>query len=58
MTVEAVSSITRNREVEKLKKIVDQNQVLSKHIDHYSVVLTALENSIEALAQRKPEAKS
>lgn len=41
-----------------MKKIVDTNQVLSKHIDHYSSVLYALENNIEGLAQRKPEVKS
>ena len=56
--MEAVTDITRHREISKLKKIVDTNQVLAKHIDHYSSFLYSLENNIEALAQRKPEAKS
>ena len=43
--------------MEKLKRIVDTNLQLSKHIDHYGNVLSNLENSIEGLAQRKPEAK-
>jgi DNA repair exonuclease SbcCD ATPase subunit len=58
ITVEKVTEIARDREVERLKRIVDNNKQLSKHIDHYSTVLANLENSIESMAQRKPEARS
>jgi len=53
-----VTEIARNKEIEHLKKIVDNNKTLAKYTDHYTNVLNQIENSIENLAQRKPEVKS
>ena len=41
-----------------LKKIVENNKKLAKYTDHYSNLLSQVETSIEALAERKPEVKS
>jgi len=41
-----------------LHKIVDNNKTIAKYTDHYSTILTNIENSIETLAQRKPEVRS
>ena len=54
ITVEAVNSIAQGKEINRLKRIIDSNQQLSKYIEHYSQVLNTLENNIETLAQRKP----
>jgi signal transduction histidine kinase len=40
LTVEAVTEMARQQEVERLKRIVDTNLQLSKHIDHYGNVLS------------------
>ena len=58
ITVEAVNSIAQGKEITRLKRIIDNNQQLSKYIEHYSQILHSLENNIETLAQRKPEAKA
>ena len=58
ITVEIVSQIAREQEIQRLNRIVDSNKKLAKYTDHFSNVLTHLENSIENLAQRKPEARS
>lgn len=58
LSIQAVAEIARNKEIEQLKKIVDNNKTLAKYTDHYSNILGEIENSIENLAQRKPEVKS
>lgn len=58
ITVELVAEIARDQEIQRLNRIVDNNKKLAKYTDHYSSVLANLENSIETLAQRKPEARS
>ena len=58
ITVEAVNSIAQGKEITRLKRIIDNNEQHSKYIEHYSQILHSLENNIETLAQRKPEAKA
>ena len=58
ITIQYVAEIARTKEIEQLKKIVDNNKTLAKYTDHYSNILSDIENSIETLAQRKPEVKS
>lgn len=58
LSVDDVTEIARKREVEEIRHIIEGNRKISKYTDHYSKILTQLEGSIEAMAQRKPEAKS
>ncbi len=58
ITIQYVAEIARTKEIEQLKKTVDNNKTLAKYSDHYSNILSDIENSIETLAQRKPEVKS
>jgi chromosome segregation ATPase len=58
LTVEQVTRHAAQQEVEHLKRIVAANRKIAKYTDHYSSLLSALDASIDTLAQRKPEAKS
>lgn len=58
LTVEQVARHAAQQEVEHLKRIVAANRKIAKYTDHYSSLLSAIDASIDTLAQRKPEAKS
>jgi hypothetical protein len=46
ITIECVAEIARGKEIDHLKKIVECNKTVAKYTDHYSNILTNIENSI------------